>query len=174
MIAVSFTGTSKDKLSATKKDLIAHTIRDLAGDPAAFYSGAAPGVDVWAAECAIRLWRGAEHHVLIPSWAETGQAPSHTLPHDAKALRRLSTIAAELGVYLRYQWVDPGVGSEAAGYLDRDDALAQACTHMVAFPSTGREQQRSGTWATVRRARKLDRPVLVVPLNKDKPYKLAS
>lgn len=55
-------------------------------------------------------------------------------------------------------------------YLDRDDRLAAypkltTCGRMAAFPKNNNEIVRSGTWATVRRARKLGVPVDIFPLS---------
>lgn len=51
------------------------------------------------------------------------------------------------------------------GYLKRDDALAEACDILLAFPRNGFEIMRSGTWATVRRARKANRIIVFYPLD---------
>ena len=48
-------------------------------------------------------------------------------------------------------------------YLLRDWDIAEACTELLAAPATFAEVSRgSGTWATVRYARKLHRPVTIV------------
>jgi hypothetical protein len=46
--------------------------------------------------------------------------------------------------------------------LARDDEEAAVADVMVAAPQADREQQRSGTWATVRRARALGKPVVML------------
>lgn len=48
------------------------------------------------------------------------------------------------------------------GYLDRDDDIAKACDRLIACPRTHYETQRSGTWATVRRARKYSKGVTTI------------
>lgn len=47
-------------------------------------------------------------------------------------------------------------------YLDRDDDIAAECGLLIACPKEKTEQLRSGTWATVRRAIKRKKPVVVV------------
>jgi len=48
-------------------------------------------------------------------------------------------------------------------YLDRNQKIAEACVLLVACPKENVEQLRSGTWATVRRARKLGRRIVILP-----------
>ncbi len=65
--------------------------------------------------------------------------------------------------------VHPGPGSSRAGevvyperpHLERDRDIVDACDVLVAAPN-GRERVRSGTWATVRHARRVGRPHLVL------------
>jgi hypothetical protein len=53
---------------------------------------------------------------------------------------------------------------EPKGYLERDDDIAAETQILVATPKEKEEQLRSGTWTTVRYARKRGRPrVLVYP-----------
>lgn len=46
-------------------------------------------------------------------------------------------------------------------YIQRNHAIVEASIHMLAIPSS-HEVLRSGTWATVRYARKLKRPLFIV------------
>jgi hypothetical protein len=49
-------------------------------------------------------------------------------------------------------------------YLDRNHDIVDACTGLIACPFELEEQVRSGTWATVRYARKRGKPVrLIMP-----------
>ena len=48
-------------------------------------------------------------------------------------------------------------------YLDRNEKIAQACILLIACPKENAEQVRSGTWATVRRARKFGKKIVVIP-----------
>lgn len=44
-------------------------------------------------------------------------------------------------------------------YLDRNKDIVDACDVLVAAPSSRKEELRSGTWATVRYARKKGKPI---------------
>lgn len=52
--------------------------------------------------------------------------------------------------------------SEALPYLDRNRAIVDKCDWLVATPAEMFEQQRSGTWATIRYARKVGRNHVIV------------
>jgi hypothetical protein len=47
-------------------------------------------------------------------------------------------------------------------YMDRNADIAFVCDEMIATPKEATEQQRSGTWATVRRARRFYKPITVI------------
>lgn len=51
---------------------------------------------------------------------------------------------------------------QPAPYLERDDNIAKECDGLVATPETSFEKLRSGTWTTVRRARKRHKSVLIL------------
>ncbi len=53
----------------------------------------------------------------------------------------------------------------AGGYMARNQAIADDCDILLAFPQTADEQWRSGTWATVRKARKANKEVIILPIN---------
>lgn len=46
--------------------------------------------------------------------------------------------------------------------LERDRVIAQRCDQLIACPVGMREQNRSGTWATVRYARIAKKPVVII------------
>ena len=46
--------------------------------------------------------------------------------------------------------------------LDRNIHIVQMCEYLIAVPKHASEQQRSGTWHTIRRARALDRNHVIV------------
>lgn len=50
----------------------------------------------------------------------------------------------------------------AEALLARDRQVALACDILVAAPKTDKEQVRSGTWYTVRQARSLGKPVVML------------
>lgn len=49
-----------------------------------------------------------------------------------------------------------------ADYLVRNQHIVDETTVLIACPSTNTEAQRSGTWATVRKARKLARRIVMI------------
>jgi hypothetical protein len=46
--------------------------------------------------------------------------------------------------------------------LDRNQAIANEIDMLVATPQESEEVNRSGTWATIRRTRKQEKPVLII------------
>lgn len=47
-------------------------------------------------------------------------------------------------------------------YLDRNHDIVDEVDSMIAAPRTGEEEQRSGTWATIRYSRKVGRPLTII------------
>lgn len=47
--------------------------------------------------------------------------------------------------------------------LARNEDIAFECNELFATPKTSKEQLRSGTWSTIRYARKLGREVTIIP-----------
>lgn len=47
-------------------------------------------------------------------------------------------------------------------YLERNHDIVDACDVLIAAPKEVIEQRRSGTWATVRYARKIGKPVVIL------------
>lgn len=50
----------------------------------------------------------------------------------------------------------------AKPYLQRNRAIVDSCDVLIACPRTMDEELRSGTWSTVRYARKICRPVIIL------------
>ncbi len=47
-------------------------------------------------------------------------------------------------------------------YLDRNKKIVEQCNVLFACPGEDREQQRSGTWSTIRYALKVRKPVTII------------
>ena len=47
-------------------------------------------------------------------------------------------------------------------YLERNHDIVDACEILIAAPKSLTEELRSGTWATIRYARKIGRPVIIL------------
>jgi hypothetical protein len=164
--SIAFTGSSK-KLTAKERDIVEESVKGIGGEPALFFSGGAVGVDLWAAEVAIRSFGDSKHVVIIPQWAPAPNRPPRPCQRDRDGLKRLSTVAAELGVYLRYDWSFVGIGKkEAVGFRRRNEGLVLNCTHLMAYPKK-LDRYRSGTWMTINYAVEYERPVKITPLNGD-------
>ena len=52
--------------------------------------------------------------------------------------------------------------SDPLPYLDRNHVIVNLCEELVATPAEMFEQQRSGTWATIRYAAKMRRPTTII------------
>jgi hypothetical protein len=50
-------------------------------------------------------------------------------------------------------------------YLERNHYIVQATEILIATPESNNEKKRSGTWSTIRYARKLDRNIMIIVPN---------
>jgi predicted Rossmann fold nucleotide-binding protein DprA/Smf involved in DNA uptake len=143
MRILAFTGPRK--ITAVEAYAVRCGVERLA--PADVYiSGAAYGVDTAAALAAMDFFPDAEHRVYVPAaW------------HNREVVSQLRERGAEVVQV-------PAADSVAASFLERDDWMVADCTALTAFPYTLREELRSGTWATIRRARTAGRGVRLLPL----------
>jgi len=107
-------------------------VREL--DVARFAHGAAPGADLQAHDIIYR-----EKNIYIEVWPATG---AKTPDWDA------------LG--------HPNYLRPAMLPLDRNKQIVNHCDLLIATPHTVEEQLRSGTWATIRYARKVHRPHYII------------
>ena len=64
--------------------------------------------------------------------------------------------------YLRASISDADIVMPAAPYLTRNRRIVDASSLLIACPAKEQEEQRSGTWSTVRYAKKRKVPVLVI------------
>lgn len=86
----------------------------------------------------------AQFHALM---VEQG-VPIHLHPPDVDSKRAFCDGATNV--------------ADAKPYLDRNHDIVDACRLLVAAPSGPAEKRRSGTWATVRYARKQHRGIVIV------------
>jgi predicted Rossmann fold nucleotide-binding protein DprA/Smf involved in DNA uptake len=106
-----------------------------------FTTGGAFGVDTIAYFEAIGMYPDAKHRVCVPDGEPYNSVISgHALEYDHEV------------IYV------PG------GYMKRNDELVAQCDVLLAFPRSAEEELRSGTWATIRRARKAGKEVRLFPL----------
>lgn len=110
-------------------------------------TGGARGVDSAALVLGVHVLPEARHHVIAPA-------------AGLRWNRRLVEIVAETR-----DSVEVTVMPDGTDYLDRNRRLVFGADLLLAFPRTSAEEQRSGTWATVRAARKLNVETRIVPLD---------
>jgi len=135
MIAIGFTGT-RWGISRPQRAALGEEIRSL-------FAACGPDTPGWlhhgdcvgADEDAVRAARTCGHHVRV-----------HGHPPDNPAMRAFVKSDAE---------------SPPLPYLDRNAVIVGACQALVACPE-GPEVIRSGTWSTVRAARKAGRAVIII------------
>lgn len=56
----------------------------------------------------------------------------------------------------------PSTVHQLLPFLDRNHAIVDACDFLIAVPSDSHERKRSGTWATIRYARKQGKRIYLV------------
>jgi hypothetical protein len=156
MPAVAVTGPSR-RLEKVERNLLIISIESLKAVEE-FWSGAAAGVDCLAAGAALRAFPKAKHRIVIPRWK------GGVCPHYTPGVRVLREIAAREGAELEVMGGPKDGKDEAAGYLRRNDLLAEKGSHLLAYVSST-NRYRSGEWATIDRFRKLDKAVKLVPLD---------
>lgn len=141
MHTISFTGTRD--VTRYEEAYIGDVVVALKADR--FVSGAAQGVDTSAI---LQAWgyhageRGAEARLVVPEGC-------------AYNVRLVNYFRGRQDVAIEFVY---------GGYMKRNDRLVELADTLVAFPRTRQEVLRSGTWATIRRARKAGIPVELYPL----------
>lgn len=123
------------------KYLVYKTLIDL---PAVdeFTTGGAYGIDTIAAKEAMKVHPNALHRLCVPA------APFN---------RSIS------GSFSIIEYVPAGK-SVSDTYMARNDRIVAYSDVLLAWPLTAVEELRSGTWATIRRARKQGKEVRIYPL----------
>jgi hypothetical protein len=133
MLHIGFTGTRHGMTPAQTEALAAHLAPYAYAAAWAFHHGDCQGADAEAHAMAWML--GAIVYVHPPkagTWRAYCAGPSRVLR------------AAPLP------------------YLQRNQAIVDACDVLIAAPRTAQQERRSGTWSTVRDAQKRGKPVIVL------------
>ncbi len=82
--------------------------------------------------------------------------------HDLARIRRYKTVAhPPINEYKR-AFKKADIILEAKEYMARNQDIAKVCEVLLAAPNEAEEIVRSGTWSTVRKARKLKRRVIIL------------
>ncbi len=129
---VGFTGTRQDLLP-DQFHALCELIKSLEGITE-FRHGACVGADCESVDVA---WQ----------WASSAKRIAHPPTNRSMVSRSALDLSDEI--------LDP------LPYLDRNKAIVDACDILIAAPK-GPEELRSGTWSTVRYARKLGRRIIIV------------
>jgi hypothetical protein len=82
--------------------------------------------------------------------------------HTIALSRGLSIVIHPPENPVKRAYCSPGQVMRPKPYLDRNHDIVDSCTLLIACPSTDEEEVRSGTWATIRYARKVSRTRIIV------------
>lgn len=141
--------TGASRPPAAFEAALAEALADLPA-PAGFVTGSQVGVDEAFAEAALELYPEAQHLQIVPG--EPG-VHGRLLPGVAR-------------LYL------PDGKDRASVYRARNERIVRESGVLLAFPEGPEESfPRSGTWMTVRIARKAGIPRWVFPLYDAEPWK---
>lgn len=105
---------------------------------------------------------GADTEALIAVW---GLIPFKnmllcvpgTCNHNRTIVEKAKAVGAQ-------EFIVPNQHTVSATYMARNDLTITKLDILLAFPMTNEEEVRSGTWATIRRARKAGKKVRYYPL----------
>lgn len=142
----SFTGTARE-LSHDEQLYVSLVMGGLV-DLTEAHTGAAFGIDTACAWAAVLFHPNAEHHVWVPG----------TAWHNEDVPLLFNGAGHHVHIV-------PDACRPSRTYMHRNDELVAHADCLVAFPETANEVQRSGTWATIRRARAAGIEVRLFPLD---------
>jgi hypothetical protein len=131
---IGFTGTQKG-MTAEQKKTFRRLLKQL--NPTEFHNGDCLGADL-------------ESYLLI-------------LIYDAQTKKRVKIVIhppdkPDKRAFIRFY----DEIREPKPYLERDEVIAAECDVLIATPKEFKEEVRSGTWATVRYARKAYKKVYII------------
>jgi predicted Rossmann fold nucleotide-binding protein DprA/Smf involved in DNA uptake len=144
--------TGPENITIPEREYIRGIVTTLPLTYELFVSGAAVGVDTICALQAIDTFQNARHLLVVPNYRH-----NHLL---VQAVLRMTPPPV---VDVEYM---PGMTDA----MDRNDRMIFLGEALYAFPASAQEEQRSGTWATIRRARKKQIPIYYFPLNGKAPW----
>lgn len=149
MTRYSVTGVSRE-LEPRETAIVNLVIAGL-DDATEISTGCAHGVDTAAHLAGLKFHPRIYHRLCIPA------APHNdSLAPGPRASRIIIDYA-------------PKGFSHSDSYMNRNERLVRHADILLAFPETDAEELRSGTWATIRRARRAGVGVEIHPLNGHSP-----
>lgn len=98
-------------------------------------------------------------HALFHDVAVDLQAPSSITIHPPET--RAKRAFADKARHGSYRKIPVTVLAEFP-YMQRNEHIVKACSCIIATPAEAQEQQRSGTWATIRRARQAGKRLFII------------
>jgi len=117
------------------------------GKPKLLVSGAAHGVDTeWIYRASDR-WAGTKVMLCVPA-----------APYNDTIYNKL----VHAGIPIHVKTAPQGY-NRSVTYMKRNDLIQKSADVLVAHPESEFEQIYSGTWSTIRRFRKAQKPVLLSP-----------
>lgn len=128
---LGFTGTQSGMTDEQHREMCMRIQRD---DPTEFHHGCCIGADSEAFE-------------IVQSWAKQAKTVAHPPTNRNK-------VSVNSIVFSDEKRPDKP-------YMDRNQGIVDESDHLYATPKTDEEKLRSGTWATVRRARKKGIPITI-------------
>lgn len=148
MRIVAFTGP--EHLRGGQEPYVRGIVRQL-DDVVGFVSGCAKGVDSVAGWEALMQFPEAEHDFIVPN----------NFRYNTEMIKVIEN--RKLSGKVRITYLSEG------GPLDRNHWMADISTEVYAFPRTAKEILRSGTWSTIRYAKKIGNKVTMYPLDRSHP-----
>jgi hypothetical protein len=148
MLRISVTGISDPTPleSEYARQMITMSLRHSTSEISEFSTGGAHGVDTIAAIVGFEVIPSAHHRICFPD-----NDPWNT---------GLLDLEVEFTEYVA-----------CPTYMKRNDALVAFCDVLLAFPRSPKELGiGSGTWATIRRARKANKGIVITTLDQTRKW----
>jgi predicted Rossmann fold nucleotide-binding protein DprA/Smf involved in DNA uptake len=146
---IAFTGP--EILRGTQESYVRGVVRNLE-DIDHFVSGCARGTDSAAGWEALMFFPDAQHTFVVP----------HGFRHNTEMVKDL--VKRKITDKVRVEYMKDG------GPLERNRRMNEISNELMAFPKTLEEILRSGTWSTIRHARKIGNVVRAYPLDMSGPF----
>lgn len=148
---LAFTGPEEVETDTIQEEIIRQEVQNLFPlGPTEFVSGAAFGVDTIAALAARDGYLNCIHRLVVPNGRHNEDLVRQWEKYVSEDPLR-TDIDSRVHVVQRMP--------EGTDHLARNDEMIHRADILIAFPRTPEEEKRSGTWATIRRARRKGIPI---------------
>ncbi len=149
-------------------DTTLYVLQDSEPPATEFWSGCAYGVDSIGIAAAVR----ARVPLIGFSLPQIREGDT-TRPLFSNADDLIACYTLEKSAHWNIHWVleyAPPGRNPSDGYLKRDSFTVSKIDRLLAFPRTSKSELRSGTWATIRRARDAGVEIWFYPLDRTEPW----